>query len=119
MVADDRWTGQGVDLMAYLLDSRKRMVAEVDPADVDGEDLVLASPDPGKVAARTEDSLERSLQDLGPALSAVLGNLREMAPSELSVQFGGEAGVILAKGATEVNLAVTMTWKDGRSVTGV
>jgi hypothetical protein len=106
--------------VAYLLEVRlasgERLIAEVDPDEVDSADLVLASPDPGKVAARAKDTLERSLEELRPALSAVLGKLREAAPSELNVQFGiklgGEAGVILAKGTTEVNFVVTMTWKN-------
>jgi hypothetical protein len=106
--------------VAYLLEIRsdtgERLIAEVDPDEVDSGDLVLASPDPGRVAVRAKDTLERSLDELRPALSALLGKLREAAPSELNVQFGikfgGETGVILAKGTAEVNLVVTMTWKD-------
>jgi Trypsin-co-occurring domain 1 len=41
--------------------------------------------------------------------------LRELAPEEAQVEFGlkigGETGVIVAKGAAEVNFVVRMTWK--------
>jgi hypothetical protein len=105
--------------MEFPLERGGRLIAEVDASEVDKASLVLASADPGKVAARATNTLERSLEELRPALSAVLGTLRSVAPSEVGVEFGiklgGEAGIILAKGTTEVNFAVTITWKNGES----
>jgi len=44
--------------------------------------------------------------------------LREMPPGEMTVEFGvkmgGETGVIIAKGAAEVNFKVTMSWRAGK-----
>ncbi|MGH3802283.1 MAG: CU044_2847 family protein [Pseudonocardiaceae bacterium] len=92
------------------------VVFEVDRSEVP-DDLVLASPEPGKVAARARTTLEEALADLKPSLAKVLGVLREMAPGEMTVEFGvkigGETGVIIAKGTAEVNFKVTMSWKAG------
>lgn len=94
------------------------VVFEVDRSEVP-DDLVLASAEPGKVAARARTTLEESLADLKPSLAKIVGVLREMAPGEMTVEFGvkigGETGVIIAKGTAEVNFKVTMSWKAGKS----
>jgi Trypsin-co-occurring domain 1 len=103
--------------VAYLievpLEGGDRIVAEVEPELVDGE-LMLASA-PGKIAAQARETLEKSLAQLGPALSGMLGTLRAARPAEMQVQFGiklgGETGVVVAKGTAEVNFLVTMTWR--------
>jgi Trypsin-co-occurring domain 1 len=90
------------------------VVFEVDRSEVP-DDLVLASVEPGKVAARARTTLEEALADLKPSLTKVVGVLREMAPGKVTVEFGvkmgGETGVIIAKGTAEVNFKVTMSWK--------
>ncbi len=94
------------------------MVFEVDRSEVP-DDLVLASPEPGKVAARARTTLEEAFAHLKPSLAKVVDVLREMAPGEMTVEFGvkmgGETGVIIAKGTAEVNFKVTMSWKAGKS----
>lgn len=93
------------------------VVFEVDPSEVP-EDLVLASVEPGKVAARARTTLEDALADLKPSLAKVVHVLREIAPDETTVEFGlkmgGETGMIIAKGTAEVNFKVTMSWKPGK-----
>jgi Trypsin-co-occurring domain 1 len=90
------------------------VVFEVDRSEVP-DDLVLASAEPGKVAARARMTLEEALADVKPSLVKVVSVLREMTPGEMTVEFGlkmgGEAGVIVAKGTAEVNFRVTMSWK--------
>jgi Trypsin-co-occurring domain 1 len=75
--------------------------------------LTLASPKPGEAAARAARSLGEALAELGPMLSTIKARLLEHAPDQFSVEFGvkfgGETGVILAKGTAEVNLKLTMT----------
>ncbi|MGH3872997.1 MAG: CU044_2847 family protein [Pseudonocardiaceae bacterium] len=92
------------------------VVFEVDRSEVP-DDLMLASAEPGKVAARARTTLVEALADLKPSLTTVLGMLREMTPGEMTVEFGvkmgGETGVIIAKGTAEVNFKVTMSWKAG------
>jgi|GEM_PF-1486154 len=95
------------------------LVVEADSSDV--ADVVLASPDPGKVAATAAQSLERSLESLNPVLRAIKEKLAEATPHTFEVQFGvkfgGETGIILAKGTAEVNLTIKMTWSNGTSST--
>lgn len=94
------------------------VVFEVDRSEVP-EDLVLASVDPGKVAARARTTLEDALADLKPSLAKVVHVLRELAPDETTVEFGlkmgGETGMIIAKGTAEVNFKITMSWKPEKS----
>lgn len=77
--------------------------------------LELASLEPGEVAARAGESLERSLGQLGPAIGAMARRVREMGPDEFTVEFGltlgAECGIVVAKGSSEVNLNVTLSWK--------
>jgi hypothetical protein len=87
---------------------------EVDPGEISG-DLVLASADPGQIAARARVTLEDALGKLKPALHKVVDLLQDLSPDETVVEFGlklgGETGVIVAKGTAEVNFVVRMSWK--------
>lgn len=106
--------------MAYLLGlpveagSKDVLVFEVDRNEVSG-DLVLASPEPGKIADRAQVTLEEALDKLKPSLQKVVHMLKELSPDETVVEFGlkmgGETGVIIAKGTAEVNFTVRMSWK--------
>jgi Trypsin-co-occurring domain 1 len=93
------------------------VVFEVDRSEVP-DDLVLASAEPGRVAARARMTLEEALADVKPSLVKIVGVLRGMAPGEMTVEFGvkmgGETGVIIAKGTAEVNFRVTMSWKSDK-----
>jgi hypothetical protein len=89
------------------------LTVEVDQADV-SSDLVMASDDTEKSTARAAKSLDESLHTIVPALRSALRHLREIGPDgivvEFGLKFGGEYGLILAKGTAEVNLKVTVTW---------
>ena len=89
-------------------------VFEVDRSEVSG-DLVLASSEPGKVTDRARLTLDEALTKLKPSLDKILHVLKEMSPDETELEFGlkigGETGVIIAKGTTEVNFVVRMSWK--------
>ncbi|MET7619119.1 CU044_2847 family protein [Streptomyces sp. NPDC005408] len=69
------------------------------------------------VARTTADTLQGALTRIRPAVDAVVGQLRNAAvpPHEVSVQFGiritAEAGVVIAKAATEANFTVSATWQ--------
>jgi hypothetical protein len=92
------------------------VVFEVDRSEV-ADDLVLASSEAGKVAARARMTLEDALTGLKPSLVKVVHLLREIAPDETTVEFGlkmgGETGMIIAKGTAEVNFTVSLSWKSG------
>lgn len=89
------------------------VVVEVDRSEV-SDGLVLASPEPGEVAARAQVTLEEALARLKPSLQKVTGLLKELSPDQTVVEFGlkvgGETGIIIAKGTAEVNFKVTMSW---------
>lgn len=106
--------------MAYLLslpveaDSEDVLILEVDRSEI-SDDLVLASPEPGKLVARAQVTLEEALAKLKPSLQKIVQLLKELSPDETEMEFGlkmgGETGVIIAKGTAEVNFTVRMSWK--------
>jgi hypothetical protein len=106
--------------MAYLLGLPLEeghddlLVFEVERGEV-SDDLVLASPEPGKVVARAQITLEEALKKLKPSLEKVVHLLKELSPEETVLEFGmkmgGETGVIIAKGTAEVNFVIRMSWK--------
>jgi hypothetical protein len=108
--------------VAYLLGlpveagSDEIVVVEVDRSEI-SDDLVLASPDPGKVVDRARVTLDEALARLKPSLQKVVHLLKELSPDETVVEFGlklgGETGVIIAKGTAEVNFTVRMSWGPG------
>lgn len=63
---------------------------------------------------RSGETLESALGKVTPGLKAVAARLRELSPDGMSVEFGlcvtAEAGVVVAKGSTEVHFTVTLTW---------
>jgi hypothetical protein len=93
-----------------------RLLVEADPEQLPGE-LQLASGHaaPGEVMAKARQSLEQALDQLQPAMSAVLDRLKAVAPDEVGVEFGltlgAETGVVVAKGSSEVHFTVSLTWR--------
>ena len=89
------------------------LLVEADRGDL--SELQLSTPEPGKVVAKATESLSESLKRLEPMLRTVKETLTAAAPEkfavEFGIKFGGETGVILAKGTAEVNLKITMTWE--------
>jgi hypothetical protein len=92
------------------------LLVEADRGDIPGE-LVLASPQLGEVAAKAARTLSDSLAQLEPMLRVVKDRLAASSPDafavEFGVKFGGETGIILAKGSAEANLKITMSWNRG------
>lgn len=91
-----------------------RLLVEAAGWQVPGE-LELAAARPGEVIAQARESLEHSLDQLKPALTAVAGRLRAMSPDKFTVEFGltlgAESGFVVAKGSGEVHFAVTLSWR--------
>lgn len=81
-----------------------------------GDAVQLATSGDGEVA-RAPFSLAGSMNNLVPALSTILTSLRraEHAPDEigmvLGLRFGGETGLVFARGTAEATFTVTMTWR--------
>ena len=105
-------------MMAVPLADGSEVLVAVDRGDVP-DDLVLASPDPGRVTARAAETLEQLLEKITPTVHAVSEWVRARSPDECGVEFGlklgGETGVIVAKGTAEVNFVVKLTWKNQKT----
>jgi len=84
------------DQVAYLVEvpveGGGRLVVEAGPSLLPSG-LELASSRPGEIVARARESLEESLDQIQPALTALAGRLRAMAPEEFTVEFGLTFGV--------------------------
>ncbi|MEV6636559.1 CU044_2847 family protein [Actinoplanes sp. NPDC051470] len=97
--------GEGVDAVVTF---------EVDPDELPDE-LVLASNADSPVAGRVRITFEEALHQLKPSLQKVATLVRELAPTEASVEFGlkmgGQTGVIVAKGNAEANFKLALVWK--------
>ena len=97
-----------------------RLVVQVTDAELPGE-LQLAAR-PGEVIAKARQSLEQALDQIKPAIRAVLDRLVAMSPDEVSVEFGltlgAETGIVVAKGSSEMHFAVTLGWKRPGAATG-
>ncbi|MCZ7373772.1 MULTISPECIES: CU044_2847 family protein [unclassified Micromonospora] len=71
---------------------------------------------PGEVVRTAGETLQQALARVRPAAEAVLDSVRGMAktPDRVTVEFGikltAEAGVVVARTATEANFAVTVEW---------
>ncbi|MCL7380569.1 CU044_2847 family protein [Streptomyces sp. 35G-GA-8] len=95
---------------------------EVDGLDAGGIDRVGHRP-ASDVVRGSAETLREALTHVRPALEEVARTVRDMElrPDSVTVEFGiklsAEAGVVVAKAATEANFTVTLNW-DGRERTG-
>lgn len=111
--------------MAYLVevpvDGGGHLLVQASGDDLPG-DLELASLHPGEVVARASDSLEQALDQIKPAIHAIVGRLSAMSPDEATVEFGivfgAETGMVVAKGKGEVHFTVTLAWKGSNKAGG-
>lgn len=111
------------------------LIVEVDPSEIPRE-LTLASSRAHEVAAKATETLEQILDKIRPSLYSIGRWARvaahaepttagsqphSHAPDECCVEFGlklgGETGVIVAKGKTEANFVIKLTWKNNRDGT--
>ncbi|MEZ0112356.1 hypothetical protein ABH920_006375 [Catenulispora sp. EB89] len=102
-----------VNILQIPLDGGGELLVE--SVDSGAGDLGLASPNGDRTFAVASQSLERSLDEITPALHTVARRLRAIAPQEYTVEFGltlaAEAGLIVAKGSVEAHFTVTLKWK--------
>jgi hypothetical protein len=101
-------------LIEFPLDGGGRMLVQASDEDLPG-DLELAALRPGEIAVRASETVEQAIDQLKPAIDAVVGRLRAMSPDEVAVEFGivlgAEAGAVIAKGHADVHFTVTATWR--------
>lgn len=70
-----------------------------------------------KTIEKAKVTLDTAVGAVMLAFSAISGQLRTLAPDEVTVEFGlvlgAESGVVVAKGHGEVHFTVTLAWKGG------
>ena len=70
----------------------------------------------GTVVREATETLEEALRRVRPAVTAVLKQVRDLAtpPDKVTVEFGvkltAEAGVVIAKAASEANFKLSLEW---------
>jgi hypothetical protein len=70
----------------------------------------------GTIVRNTAETLEEALRRVKPAVSAVFGQIRDLAtpPDKLKVEFGvkltAEAGVVIARATSEANFKLSLEW---------
>jgi hypothetical protein len=68
------------------------------------------------VVRDTAETLDEALRRVKPAVTTVLNQLRDLAtpPDKVKIEFGvkltAEAGVVIAKAATEANFKLSLEW---------
>lgn len=76
------------------------------------------------VIKETAETLEDALSRVKPAVAAVLAQMRALATPpetirlEFGVKFAAEAGVVIAKAATEANFRLSLEWTAGPGMQG-
>ncbi|MBC2904720.1 CU044_2847 family protein [Streptomyces cupreus] len=95
------------------LDDGSVLLLEVSGEEPGGVDRVGRAADAVRSSA---DTLQQALTRMRPALEAVFATTRGLAhaPDEVTVEFGikltAEAGVVVARAATEANFTVSVRW---------
>ena len=104
------------EIVEYPLEGGGVLLVQPASMDAGQGDLGLASPVDERVK-KAKETLESALDQVAPALKSVASRLRDMSPDNLTVEFGltltAEAGVVVAKGSTEVHFTVTLAWSKG------
>ena len=103
--------------MAYLIEfpmaSGDTVIVEMDDEQLAG--FVPAAVEPGAVAATATGTFESAVDRLIPAMRAISDRMKQLAPEEVTIAVGikltAEAGVIMAKAASEANFTVTLKWQ--------
>ncbi|HEY2058657.1 CU044_2847 family protein [Amycolatopsis sp. NBC_01480] len=74
----------------------------------------------GSVVRDSAETLEEALRRVKPAVATVLHQIRDLAtpPDTVKIEFGvkltAEAGVVIAKAATEANFKLSLEWSAGK-----
>ena len=101
-------------IVAYPVSNKGEQVllVEVETAEL-SDDLQLASRQ-GTTLLRAQTSIETAFHQLQAPLRRMVDSLRDISPSETTIEFGlnlaGETGVVIARGSAAVNFTVTLKW---------
>ncbi|MBB5121033.1 hypothetical protein AF335_20200 [Streptomyces eurocidicus] len=99
------------DLVRFEAPDGSSMIVEIEE-NTPGLENVARDDDGLLTAGRRLDQI---LSGSRPAIEALLGLLRQLAPDEYDIEFGiklnAEAGVVVAKSATEGHFGVRLGWR--------
>jgi hypothetical protein len=104
------------ELAQFPLNGGGVLVVEVDAADGSSKRVMRGGSSEPVIATATT-TFESALQTVRCAAEGILHQLRSLAqpPDEVEVEFGikmsAETGIIVAKGTTEANFRINLTWK--------
>jgi hypothetical protein len=106
-----------LNVLEIPLETGGALRVEMDRKDLPAE-LDLAASQPGKVIGRASESLEHSLERLQPAIVAISERMRAGGADSFVIEFGltmaAEAGLVVAKGSSEMHFTVTLSWSAHR-----
>lgn len=98
-------------LVEFPLEAGGSVIVQVDET----ETGPVPAATPGEIAARARISFEEATARLRPIAQAVLAQVKDLGPREVTVELGltfsAEAGVILAKTTGQGSCKVTLKWK--------
>lgn len=111
-------SADGVRVLEFPVDDGESadvvLVEVAGPGTGPGEELAPASSGAGAVG-RAARSVAAALDAVTPTAHAVARWAREAGPDEVTVEFGLRLGAttsaVITSGTSEVNFAVTMTWR--------
>jgi hypothetical protein len=104
-------------VVAMPLEDGETVLVEVGDTHTAGIERVGRAGESVRIAAET---LEHAMSRARPAAAAVLASMRALPqpPSKIVVEFGikltAEAGVVIARVASEANFAITVEWSADR-----
>lgn len=107
-----------LNVLEVPLEDGGSLLVEIDRTELSG-DLDLASSPSREIVARATASLEHSLERLEPAIVAISERMRKGGADSFTIEFGltmaAEAGLVVAKGSSEMHFAVTLSWSRPKS----
>ncbi|WP_344655804.1 CU044_2847 family protein [Catenulispora subtropica] len=111
-----------MDVIQIPVDGGGRLFVEAVAAEADTGELTLAARSGLASVNGARESLETALDQIKPAIEAIGARLRALEPDSVTVEFGlmlsAEAGLIVAKGTSEVHFTVSVNWSGGAEPEG-
>ena len=99
--------------VSFPLEGGGEVVVEVEEPQSEYGAVAVSRPD--KVAEKAAITFEQAVEQVRPAITAVVEKLRTLQPDEVNVEFGLKlstaAGAFLASAAGEAHFKVSVTWK--------
>lgn len=104
-------------VVEYPLDDGGALYVQASSVDDSSDGLGLASVADER-SRKAAETLGSAMNHVTPALRTVVGQLRDVSPDELTIQFHltltAETGVVISKGGDDAHFTVTAAWSANR-----